>query len=132
MRKIFWIGGGIAVLIVIVLVGLRLFAGGGEDNWIIDDKGVYVKHGNPSSVPVYVIEQQEAIICATDLYSKAKETTMLSSQCLGACGGFVVDIVSVPRTDEDNKEENQCSAFKAGEVKHFIELDKEGNVVRVG
>jgi hypothetical protein len=132
MKKWVLILGGIAVLVVLALVCLRLFAGGGEDTWIIGEKGIYIKHGEPASVPAYVLEQQEAIICATDLYSKAKETTMLESQCLGNCGDYAVDIVSVPRTSEDDKEENQCSAFKTGEVKHFIELDKGGNVVRVG
>jgi hypothetical protein len=132
MKKWMLLLGGIAVLIVIILAGLRLFAGGGEDNWIVGEKGVYVKHGNPSSVPAYVLEQQEAIICATDLYSKARETTMLESQCLGSCGDYAVDIVSVPRTAEDDKEENQCSDFKAHLVHHFIELDKDGELVRAG
>ncbi len=27
--------------------------------------------------------------------------------------------------------ENQCSEHREGKVKHFIELDKEGNIVRI-
>jgi hypothetical protein len=126
MRKI-WI---ILIIAAVLIAGL-LFLRGNEDNWITDEKGIYVKHGNPSQVPAYVIEQQEAIICALDLYNKAKETTMLESQCLGACGDYAVDIVHVPRVAEDDKEENQCAAFRSGELKHFIELDKEENIARV-
>jgi hypothetical protein len=132
MKKGMLILGGIIALIVIALICLRLFVGGGEDNWITDDKGIYVKHGDPASMPDYVTQQKEAITCAADLYSKAKATTMLSSQCLGICLDYAVDIVHVPRTDDDNKPENQCSDFKAGNVHHFIELDKEGNIVRAG
>ncbi len=123
--------GEIIVLIIVALICLRLFAGGGEDNWITDEKGIYIKHGNPSQVPDYVTQQKDALACAADLYNKAKETIMLSSQCLGTCLDYAVDIVHVPRTDEDNKDENQCLDFKAGNVHHFIEMDKEGNVVRV-
>jgi hypothetical protein len=48
----------------------------GEDSWIKDSNGVYVKHGNPSEIPENVKEQQDAILCAGNLYSveKSKET----------------------------------------------------------
>lgn len=44
---------------------------------------------------------------------------------------WVVDIVHNPRQTIDNLPENQCAAFTEGRSKHFVELDPEGNVVRV-
>lgn len=44
---------------------------------------------------------------------------------------WVVDIVHNPRQTIDNLPENQCAAFMEGRAKHFVELDSEGNVVRV-
>jgi hypothetical protein len=122
------------VFLVCFFVGLALFRilNGGEDNWIKDEKGVYVKHGNPSSMPDNVIEQQDAVSCALDLFARAKQATMLNSQCLGTCGDYAVDVVNVPRTDDDNKPENQCTDFREGKVTRFIELDKNGEIVRIG
>jgi len=74
---------------------------------------------------------QEALSCALKLYEQAKESMELSSQCLGVCGDYAVDIVHVPRAPEDDLPENQCEAYRKGEVQHFIELDKYGNLVRV-
>ena len=54
-----------------------------------------------------------------------------SSQCLGVVGDYAVDIVHVPRTEEDNKIENQCEDFRTGKVNNFIELDKDGEIVRI-
>jgi len=58
-----------------------------------------------------------------------------SSQCLGIIYsgrvGYAVNIVHVPRNEEDNKPENQCEEYREGRVKHFIELNKDGEVVRI-
>lgn len=121
----------IFILIFILLLLLRS-SNGGEDNYIIDSKGVYIKHGNPSVIPDYVKKQQDALVCAKKIYEEIKqERIVFNSQCLGKCNNYSVDIVHVPRNDEDNKIENQCSDFKNGLTKHFIELDKDGEVVRV-
>ena len=70
--------------------------------------------------------------CAVGLYEKAKQEGMnFSSQCLGTCGDFAVDIVHVPRNKEDDKPENQCNEYLQGKVTKFIELDKEGAIVRI-
>lgn len=110
---------------------LRFGFNGGEDNWIKDSKGVYVKHGNPSSVPEKVKGQQDAIECANKKYVFYSDKIDFNSQCLGTCGDYAVDIVNVPRTMEDNKAENQCTEFRVGSVNKFIELDKNGEIVRV-
>lgn len=130
MRKLYWII-GIIILIVIVLIGLRLFAGG-EDSWIKDSKGIWIKHGNPSETPNYVTEQQDAIDCAIRLYNNEKaEGVAFSSQCLGTCGNYAVDIVHVPRNTDDNLAENRCADFREGKVSKFIELDDKGEIVRI-
>ena len=123
-KKIIWIAIG-----VVVLVGVfSVFRLGGEDSWIQDERGVYVKHGVPSDIPDYVQEQKEAVECALELYNQEEE---FNSQCLGVCGDYAVDFVHVPRNEEDDKVENQCAEYGSGEVGHFIEIDKNGEVVRI-
>jgi len=118
------------LLIVISLLMLtRLFTS--EDSWIKDSRGVWIKHGVPASTPNYVLKQQEAINCSLTLYNEKKQEMNLSSQCLGKCGEYSVDIVHVPRTDEDDLEENQCSLYRDRITTRFIELDNEGDIVKV-
>jgi len=126
------------IVIAVLIAGwvfVRFILGGDEDSWIKDEKGQYVEHGNPSETPDYIKEQQDAIMYARELYFEKKlEGMKFSSQCLGVVGEnlkFAVDIVNVPRTDEDNKAENQCEDYREGKVQHFIELDKDGNIFRV-
>ena len=131
MKKIYLI----LIIIGILIIGwfaIRFIIGGSEDSWIKNEKGVWVKHGFPSEIPIYVTEQQTAINCALGLYQQKKqEGIQFSSQCLGTCENYAVDIVHVPRTDEDNLVENQCSDFREGKVSEFIELDKDGSIVRI-
>ena len=128
----------IIILAVIILGIIFLFLRGDEDSWIKDSRGIWIKHGNPSesNTPSEVKEQQEIINQAKELYNKNKSQGMdFSSQCLGTISVnnilYVVDIVHVPRTQEDNIQENQCEDFIIGRVQHFIKLDKEENVVRI-
>lgn len=44
---------------------------------------------------------------------------------------WVVDLVHNPRIKSDDLVQNQCPAFLEGRASHFVELDLEGNVVRV-
>ncbi len=121
----------VAIMILVIFLLLRGF-NGGEDNWIKDSKGIWIKHGNPSSTPNEVLVQQNAIACANDLYQKAKQSNMqFTSQCLGTCSDYSVDIVHVPRIAEDNEIENQCLDYRNKVTKYFIELDKDGNIIRV-
>lgn len=110
---------------MIVLLILR----GNEDDWIKDSRGVWVKHGNPSNISEQVLQQQEAINCALDKFNNFTEE--INSQCLGVCGDYAVDIVYVPRTAEDNLAENQCEEYRNGNVNHFIELNKNGDIVKI-
>jgi len=122
---------GLALLMVLLLF-LKGLVGGGEDTWIKDSRGVWIKHGMPSQTPDYVLEQQNIISCAQQLYQQKKgENITFNSRCLGACENYAVDIVHVPRTEEDNQIENQCPEFSEGKLTNFIELDKDGNIIRI-
>lgn len=129
-KLLYWTIGIVILLIVIFVCVLRGF-NGGEDNWIKDSKGVWIKHGAPATTPDSVLEQQNALSCAYDLYSQAKANgVVFNSQCLGACENYSIDIVNVPRNSEDDKPSNQCSDYPLV-TSYFIELDKNGEVVRV-
>ena len=144
MKKAYWWVIGIIVLIVLFIMIFRP-GGGGEDSWIKDNRGVWIKHGVPYETPDYVLAQQQLIDSAVGLYNEKKQEGIeFNSQCLGTISSemetdigtnemvkYVVDIVHVPRSDEDNLVENQCEAYRSGEVSHFIELDKYGEVVRI-
>ena len=120
------------IILVVAWFFLRFIIGGSEDSWIKNEKGVWVKHGEPAETPDYVKEQQNAISCALNLYNQKKlEGMVFSSQCLGGCEDYAIDIVHVPRSEEDDKIENQCQDYREGKVNHFLELDKDGEIVRI-
>ena len=128
--------GIIAVLIIItIFILLFVFKFPSEDSWIKDSRGVYVKHGVPSQIPDDVLEQQKAIDYAIRIYNMEKSKGVeFNSQCLGSVGEnerYAIDIVHVPRVALDDLAENQCEDFRLGKVKHFIELNKDGNIVGV-
>lgn len=76
-----------------------------------------------------------AVAQAKELYRQA----MLNNEDLsnGPClsndliPDWVADIAHNPRQAVDNQPENQCSAFREGRAHHFVELDLEGNVIKV-
>ena len=119
----------IVLILIMGWIFVRFVIGGPEDFWIKDSRGIWIKHGSPSETPDYVLEQQEIINCSLEKFSNFTEE--INSQCLGICGNYAVDIVHVPRTSEDNLVENQCEDYRSGKVSNFIELDKEGNIVRI-
>ena len=123
----------LVIFIILIALGFILIRGlSGEDTWIKDSRGIWIEHGNPLDIPDKVLEQQQAIFCANDLYNQEKENgTEFKSQCLGICGNYAIDVVSVPRVSEDNLIQNQCEEFRNDKVDSFIELDKEGNIVRI-
>ncbi len=44
---------------------------------------------------------------------------------------WVADIAHDPRVNIDNLSENQCVAYLEGRAHHFVELDPDGNLIRV-
>jgi len=129
-RKIIIIA--VIFVILVLILAARVFINGGEDSWIKDGRGVYIKHGNPSSIPDYAAEQQNLTNCALKLLNDDLALGIRhGSECLGRCGNYAVDLVHVPRSSEDDLPENQCIDFLIGKVSAFIELDANGNIVRI-
>jgi hypothetical protein len=82
-------------------------------------------------------EKAAAIAAAEGAFADAKAsgTDLSSGPCLAnplpsPGDDWVVDVAHVPRTPEDDKPANQCSAYRDGEASHFVELDSDGNVIR--
>lgn len=119
-------------IIAIILASIFVIFRSSEDTWVKNSRGIYVMHGNPLVTPSYVKDQQQALDCVNGLYSDlVKSGAGLSSQCMGTCGDYAVDIVHVPRTAEDDLPANQCNDYRIGTLKHFIEIDKNGLAVRI-
>lgn len=53
----------------------------------------------------------------------------LSNDLLGN-GTWVCDVAHSPRQDIDNLPENQCSAWREGLAKHFVELDPNCKLIK--
>jgi hypothetical protein len=76
-----------------------------------------------------------AIRASKELFEQKKAQGMNMSQgpCLSneIIKGWVVDVAHSPRQAIDDKPENQCQAYREGKAKHFVELDENGNVIKV-
>ncbi|MBR9704014.1 hypothetical protein GOV12_01275 [Candidatus Pacearchaeota archaeon] len=121
----------IIIVIVLIIINIMIYRGP-EDSWIKDSKGVWIKHGVPKNTPDYVGSQKQVLACSFALYNKFKDNVVLiDSQCLGVCNDYSVDIVNVPRNFDDSKVENQCPEYREGITTNFIELDKDGEIVRI-
>lgn len=44
---------------------------------------------------------------------------------------WVCDVAHKPRQDIDNQPENQCSAFRAGQAHHFVELNINCDIIKI-
>lgn len=76
-----------------------------------------------------------AISAAFSLYKErlAQGVDMTDGPCLtnDLMPSWVVDIVHSPREKIDDLPQNQCQAYLEGRAIHFVELDANGNLVRV-
>lgn len=117
----------ILVLFVIAVVSLAI---------------VYVHETNPFNAPIegnyrpgLDDEIDNAVKKAMDVYKTRKEAgeEFETGPCLSndLLPDWVVDIAHNPRQELDNLPENQCAAFIEGRAKHFVELDLEGEVIRI-
>lgn len=76
---------------------------------------------------------EDAFKNALNLYIQKKQegTDMTNGPCLGKVSeDWVLDIAHNPRQPIDDKPQNQCQDFKDGKVKHFIEFDPDGKLIR--
>lgn len=79
-------------------------------------------------------EIDSAINQAKFLYQQKKQRgdSLANGPCLSDAlmPGWVADTVHSPRSEIDDLPENQCPSFREGRVRHFVELDMEGDLVR--
>ena len=71
---------------------------------------------------------------ALNLYASAKASNrdLTSGPCLGLVApDWVLDIVHHPRQSQDEKSQNQCPELASGQAHHFIELDENGQLIRM-
>lgn len=79
-------------------------------------------------------DRDRAIEAAYRLYEEYKKLGVDFSEgpCLGqeVITDWCVDIAHEPRQPVDNLAQNQCESFRQGRVRHFVELDPDGNLLR--
>lgn len=79
------------------------------------------------------VEQSATDLCIQECQSVLNKGQDLSNgPCLSneIVKGWVCDITHSPRQDIDNKPENQCSAYREGIAKHFVEVDTNCKLIR--
>ncbi len=80
------------------------------------------------------VNSTEAIAAAKALYlqQKSAQTNFSNGPCLSneVISNWAVDIAHNPRIPIDNLPQNQCSSYQEGKVKHFVELDPDGNLIK--
>lgn len=90
------------------------------------DKYIY-KQGNSTEADI-------AVSAALKVYKdQVGKIDFSNGPCLtnDLIPNWVADIVHNPREVVDNLPENQCPAYLEGRAKHFVELDPNGNIIRV-
>ena len=88
-----------------------------------------------SYLPGVSEEVDRAVNAALELYQikKTQGLDFSKAPCLtnDLMPNWVVDIVHKPRIKTDDLSANQCQAYSEGRAQHFVELDINGNIVRV-
>ncbi len=83
---------------------------------------------------VELTDRDRAIEMAKRLYQQrlSEGWDMSSGPCLSdeIVPGWCVDVAHDPRQPEDELPQNQCPSFRSGRVRHFVELDPQGNIIR--
>jgi hypothetical protein len=102
--------------------------------WLLFAALLLAGFGRRDTGPHRPDEQQRAVDIAQQLFrqKKADGVSMSRGPCLGEImPDWVADVVHNPRQPIDEDPDNQCSAYRNGKAHHFVELDTDGNVVRV-
>ena len=82
--------------------------------------------GGEKASPAIVAKAKQAYADA-----KASGVDLSAGPCLGVIApDWVVDVAHDPRQDVDDDPANQCAAYRTGEVRHFVELDPAGKLIR--
>lgn len=84
---------------------------------------------------MYTSLEQDLITQAQTIYNTKKEQglDLSSGPCLTdqLIGGWVVDVAHQPRQAIDDLPENLCPSYVAGDPVQMIELDLDGNLIRL-
>src|SRR5258708_30905708 len=112
--------------VIVVVAGLTVILYYKPDTY--DSSAISYKPGVHPEVD-RVLNQAKVV------YKQAKDlgTDFSSGPCLtnALSPDWVLDIAHNPRQEVDNLPQNQCSAFREGKAHHFVELDPQGNLIRV-
>jgi len=79
---------------------------------------------------VQTTDKDRAITACVDLCKSSKEN-LSNGPCLSneIIPNWVCDVAHSPRQAVDNLAENQCSAYREGLAKHFVEVDTNCNLI---
>lgn len=101
---------------------------------IIALTGVLLMVKKSSTVP-QENASQKAVTLAKKIYDEKKlqNVDFKDGPCLSEnlMPDWVADIAHNPRQPVDDMPKNQCAAFREGIAHHFVELDLQGNVIRI-
>lgn len=85
-------------------------------------------------------DKDRAIAAAREIFTQKKKEglNMESGPCISEkleldpplLEWWVIDVAHQPRIAADNKPENQCQAWGAGDAKHFVELNLDGDLIK--
>lgn len=118
----------IVLILVILISGVIIF---------IQKSSQQKDTKNPSATMDKVLQSDnnEAVKKAKEIFQqkKAAGVDMSSGPCLSnkLLPDWVADVAHNPRQSVDDLPQNQCNAFATGTAHHFIELDTEGNLIRI-
>ena len=80
------------------------------------------------------LERDRAIGMAKRLYRQRLDEgwDLSNGPCLSdeSIPGWCVDVAHDPREPVDGLPQNQCPAYRSGRVRHFVELDRQGSLIR--
>lgn len=100
-------------------------------SWLIYSQ----KADNPTYKPGSSAQLDTVVNQARHSYElqKSQGVDFGSGPCLSndLLPGWVIDLVHRPRQAVDDLPQNQCQAYLEGRASHFIELDLNGDVVRI-
>lgn len=89
--------------------------------------------GNVDSQPV----NPAVNVCVSLCNSVKSKQDLSNGPCLSdnnpdwTISDWVCDVAHSPRQSVDNLPENQCSDFREGKAKHFVEVDTSCNLITV-
>ena len=132
MKKLILIGGLVLIfLLLFIVIYSSLF----QKQVIAPTKNMEISSKTQQSPsPISFVGKEDILKNALNLYIKNKEANLDMSKgpCLGyVTEDWVLDIAHNPRQKVDDMTENQCQELQSGKAHHFIELDTEGNIIKV-